>query len=185
MFERGFKTKAEKLSENYRKELGIHVCGILPAQKLAKHISVGIITLEDLDLDEKIKLKLLKADSGWSAVVLDNIDNKKLIVHNHKHNSGRQQSNLMHELAHVICEHKANESPNSKFSFMRSYDKKHEDEAGYLGAALQISRPGLLWAFKRKMSHSEIATHFNASEEMVRFRVNASGVGRQVAYKNR
>lgn len=188
MFERGFKTKAEKLSSEFRTKTGIHVCGVLPAQHLANHLNVGILTLDDLDLDDKIKSRLLGQngnDSGWSAVILNNCDNKKVIVHNHLHSEARQQSNLMHELAHVICGHTVDDSHVKHLSFLRKYDAQQEEEAGFLGAALQLSRPALLWAVKEKMSDSEIALYFNASVEMVRFRINSTGVRKQIGFKNR
>lgn len=46
----------------------------------------------------------------------------------------------------------------------------------YLGGCLQIPRRGLLWAIQRQMTQTEIAVHFHASEEMVRFRSNVTGV---------
>lgn len=52
-----------------------------------------------------------------------------------------------------------------------------EDEATYLGGCLQIPRRGLLWAVQQKMVLPRIATHFGASEEMVCFRSNMTGIG--------
>jgi hypothetical protein len=37
---------------------------------------------------------------------------------------------------------------------------------------LQIPRRGLLWAVQKKMTINRIALHFNASEDMVKFRIN-------------
>ncbi|WP_375480311.1 hypothetical protein [uncultured Nostoc sp.] len=39
-----------------------------------------------------------------------------------------------------------------------------------------MPRRGLLWAVQRQMTQTQIAVHFNASEEMVRFRSNLTGV---------
>lgn len=62
---------------------------------------------------------------------------------------------------------------------------KQEAEAEFLGAALQISKACLFWALKRNMTHAQIATHFNASEDMVKYRINASGVAKQRYYMSK
>lgn len=65
------------------------------------------------------------------------------------------------------------------------FDAAQEAEAAYLGGCLQIPREGLLWALRRHMSTAEIARHFGASELMVRYRRNVTGVDRQVARRVR
>lgn len=83
----------------------------------------------------------------------------------------------MHEAAHLICNH----SP-AKVGLcgMRSYDDVHEEEAKWLGASLQITRHGLLWAVRKQMGNDEIARFYGASEALVRFRRNLTGVDRQM-----
>ncbi|MNL71025.1 hypothetical protein D3C87_1961100 [compost metagenome] len=86
----------------------------------------------------------------------------------------------MHEIAHILCEHKVKELPqgvNLPFG-MRDFDQLQEEEAIYLGATLQLSKPCLLWAKKRKMTNDEIASHFNASVEMVNFRMSVTGLNK-------
>src|SRR5690606_1395166 len=94
------------------------------------------------------------------------------------------QSNLMHELAHVICEHTQTSSHRGIIvpMSMREYNAVQEEEATTLGAALMISRDGLVWALKKRWSHSTIGKYYNASDEMVRFRINSTGVLKQLKY---
>jgi Zn-dependent peptidase ImmA (M78 family) len=54
--------------------------------------------------------------------------------------------------------------------------QNNEDEATYLGGCLQIPKRGLLWATQRKMLLPQIAAHFGASEAMVLFRSNVTGI---------
>lgn len=84
----------------------------------------------------------------------------------------------MHEIAHVICEHKgAAVQCSGKLPWaFRTFNEDQEDEAKWLGACLQIPRAGLVWAINRKMTNQGIAEHFCASEALVRFRRNATGV---------
>ncbi len=80
----------------------------------------------------------------------------------------------MHELAHVLLKHAmVHFDPETGLPKRRQSD---EDEATYLGGCFQIPRRGLLWAVQRKMILPQIAAHFGASEEMVKFRSNVTGV---------
>jgi Zn-dependent peptidase ImmA (M78 family) len=181
---RGFKAKAERIATEYREKLDIHPCAPLCAFTLAKFLGIVVYdaTYFLSELNEINKLSGLDGnDCGWSALTMLNKDGKRLIIHNPFHTPARQQSNIMHEIAHILCEHKKKPLPkeiNLPFG-MRDFDKEQEDEAVYLGDTLQLSRPCLLWAKKRNMNNSEIANHFNASIEMVNFRVASTGVNKQ------
>jgi hypothetical protein len=163
--------RLEAIAAKQRSILGFKAFEPLPAKVLANYFQATIFTTETVPNVEPKKLELLSNSDGWSAVI---ISKKPLwIVHNSRHTPQRQQSNFMHEFAHVILNHK-----------MVGYDsqtglpqrrQQDEDEAVYLGGCLQIPRRGLLWAKQRKMAISQIALHFNASEEMVKFRNNVSG----------
>jgi Zn-dependent peptidase ImmA (M78 family) len=88
----------------------------------------------------------------------------------------------MHELAHIICEHKVSDEilNTGLIGFLRNHDVQQENEAEWLGSCLQLPRPALVWALKEKMNNGEIAEYFNASEEMVRYRINITGVNKQI-----
>jgi Zn-dependent peptidase ImmA (M78 family) len=184
---RGFKAKAERLSLEYREKLAQHVCAPLDAFKLAEYMCIPIFTPNDFFSSKEDVNKLCgtpSQDTGWSALTMTTSTGDTIIIHNHLHSPARQQSNLMHELAHIICEHKIPEE-YKKISLpigMRFCNEVQEEEAKFLGAALQIAKPGLHWAFKRNMDYQTIAKHFNASEEMVKFRVNSTGILKQRAY---
>ena len=120
-------------------------------------------------------------DCEWSALTMKTRLGNKIIIHNPYHSSGRQQSNIMHELAHIICEHTL---PTYDYGFkipmgMRHYNELQEEEARCLGETIQLPRKALEWATKANMSVPAIANHFLASEEMVSYRLNISGVTRQ------
>jgi Zn-dependent peptidase ImmA (M78 family) len=183
----GFKTRAEKLALNYRKDLQLMPKDPLCGFKLAEHLNIEVYTAPNFIKDTALLKNILgttKKDSGWSALTMLTEKGNKIIIHNHLHAPPRQQSNLMHELAHIICEHRPIESKsNDHLSLlMRQYNPQHEEEAAYLGSALQIPREGLLWALKEKMKKSDIAMHFKASEQMVTFRINSTGVRKQLGF---
>ncbi|MEO6301907.1 MAG: ImmA/IrrE family metallo-endopeptidase [Bacteroidia bacterium] len=184
---KGFKSQSEKISVGYRSELKLEPHGYLCGFELAKHLGVNVFTPHDYfgtTVDLKDLIGSVGKDSGWSALTMKNKNNKTIIIHNPLQATVRQQSNMMHELAHIICKH---EHPN-KYSeinlpeFMRTYDKQQEEEANQLGSTLQITRDGLLWALKQKMTIEEISEHFNASAAMVSLRINTTGVRKQLSY---
>jgi Zn-dependent peptidase ImmA (M78 family) len=184
IFERGFKTKAENLSIEYREKMGLKAWDPLDAFKLAEFLNIPVISPQDITSSQELINILcgsIGKSSGWSALVMNTSFNEKIIIHNSIHSAGRQQSNVMHEIAHIICGHEIPEKYKNMLlpSAMVFNDKKQEAEAGYLGAALQMSRACLHWALKRNYTHPQIADHFLASEEMVKFRINSSGVAFQ------
>lgn len=173
ILKRGFKAKAEKIATECRENLNIHPCAPLCAFKLAEYLNVHIYnTTEFLKEENEIE--------GFSALTMFTKIGNRVIIHNSFHNPFRQQSNIMHEIAHILCKHIVKELPkgvNLPFG-MRDYDRLQEEEAIYLGATLQLSRPCLLWAKKRNMTSEEIAQHFNASVKMVNFRMGLTGVNK-------
>jgi len=183
ILKRGFKAKAEKIATECREKLNLHACAPICAFKLAHHLKIDIYAASDFFNDEKILQKFSGIDSeayGWSALTMITKKGNRIIIHNNFHSPARQQSNIMHEIAHVLCEHKI-EKKEYDFNIplgMRDYDKLQEEEAICLGATLQLSRPCLLWAKKRNLTNDQIADHFNASLEMVKFRISMTGVNK-------
>lgn len=182
LLERGFKARAERLSESFRSELGISKFAPLDAFDLAKHLKISIFSVLELkdDLQHKDYARL-SDPSKFSAVWMPNSENEKIIIHNNFHSKKRQQSNLMHELAHIILGHEIPDE-QAKLCFLLGlhyYNQVHEEEAKHLGGCLQITRPGLLWALKKGDSEIEMSEYFNASTEMVSYRLRVTGVLRQ------
>lgn len=188
ILKRGFKAKAERLAKEYRVNLGVHPCAPLCAFKLAEHLEIKVQPATDL-LALPNEINRLSGANGkdceWSALTMENESGQKLVLHNPFHSVARQQSDLMHELSHIICKH---ERKDEVYDFpipfgMRYYDEEEEEEAKCLGSALQLATPCLLWAKKRNMPYAEIATHFNASVDMVTYRMNMTGIAKRMNFK--
>lgn len=182
LLERGFKAKAERLSEKFRNELAISKFAPLDAFDLAKHLEIPIFSVLELKDDlQPTQYDRLSDPKKFSAVWMPNCDNEKIIIHNNFHSKKRQQSNLMHELAHIILGHEIPDE-QARLCFLLGlhyYNPVHEEEAKYLGGCLQITRPGLLWCIKNGDSESEISEYYVASTEMVSYRLRITGVLRQ------
>ena len=187
LLKRGFKAESERLAVEYRNKMSIHACAPLCAFKLAEHLNIPIYSAtEFLNLPDEIE-RLSDESFGWSALTMITGANNRIIINNPYHSQARQQSDLMHELAHVICDHKQS---LSKYDFeiplgMRHFDEVQEEEAICLGATLQITRPGLLWALKRNYTVDQIANHFNSSVDMATYRIRMTGVAKQRGYSSK
>lgn len=164
--------RLEAIATKQRNVLNFKAFDSFSAKVLIEHFQARIFTAETVPHAEPEQIKVLCNSDNWSAGI---IKIKPLwIVHNFRHTSARRQSNLMHEFAHVILKHKmVGYDPKTGLPQRRQQD---ENEAVYLGGCLQIPRRGLLWAKQNQMNSSQVALHFNASGEMVKFRCNINGI---------
>jgi IrrE N-terminal-like domain len=186
--ERGFKSRAEKKAVWARSLCGLPQNARLAARQLAARLRIPILGPREIPgLPPEVLAKLLSDFSScWSAATLV-LKNGFLIIYNTAHTLQRQESDLMHEIAHVLCEHKPVliEPPGKLPWASRTFSSEQEEEAIWLGGCLQIPRIGLLEAVQRGLSNSSIASLFGASEEMVRYRRNTTGVDKQLHRRSR
>ena len=136
--------EAEEEARDYRQALGIRDNQALPAKSLANHLGIRIMSPDQIPgLDSSHSDWLSNLDSKWSAGTVEIPElNRIFIVYNPAHSEPRQESDAMHEMAHIIRQH----PPTGMNGSFRHYDQQQEEEAQYLGACLQITRAGLLWA---------------------------------------
>lgn len=164
--------RLEAIATKQRNILNFKAFEAFPAKVLIDYFKATIFTAETVPNAELKHIKVLCNSDDWSAVIIS--IEPLWIVHNLHHTLARQQSDFMHEFAHVILKHKmVGYDPQTGLPQRRQQD---EDEAIYLGGCLQIPRRGLLWAKQKKLTIPQIALHFNASEEMVKFRSNVNGI---------
>jgi Zn-dependent peptidase ImmA (M78 family) len=133
-------------------------------------------------LPSDILEQLLQKDPwGWSAIsVLQGAN--AVIICNPQHSPGRQSSDIVHELAHLILGHEpARLIMSHDGSFvMRSYDQKDEDEANWLAWSLLLPRDGLAACRRQKLTTLEIANRFSVSDTLVNFRLRMTAVDAQI-----
>ncbi len=176
---RGFKTWAEKLAIEQRQLLALKPHDPLSAKALASFHDVMVIEPSELPgITPEILRQLLHFGSDtWSAVSFER-KGCTVIIHNPVHSARRQESNIMHEMAHVLCGHSPSHLVHSDglpFT-LRTYNSDQEAEAVWLGGCLQLPRSGLLWAIHQGMSDSAMVEHFGASIDQVRYRCQVTGV---------
>jgi Zn-dependent peptidase ImmA (M78 family) len=183
---RGFKAEAERIAEKQREEAGLSKFSPLNAFDLAKQLGIPVCPVTEIltELQAEKIIHPIDKSQEFSALWMPNCDGDPIIIYNPCHSAYRQQSDLMHEIAHILRKH---ETPDEIKKLclllnLRSYDKLQEAEAKYLGGCLQITRAGLLWALKNNYSYEQISEYYCASADMVRYRINSTVVERQRAH---
>lgn len=180
--ERGFKAWAERTSIAFRRELELSPDDALSPWQLAEYLGVSLITPHDIpDITQDVLDQLLEADPwGWSGVGLQ-VDGHALVIYNPRKSSGRQASDITHEISHTILEHQpATIIYSAEMDIgLRSFNQKQEDEANCLAWALLLPREGLVRAKRHRLSVEQIAAQYGVTNTLVTFRINTSGVGAQ------
>lgn len=176
---RGFKAEAERTAARVRRELGLAAHDRLDPRDLAAHRRVAIVNAEELvDIAELEELERLQAYS-FSAATFE-IQGRKIIVVSPLRNSGRQNSDIAHELAHDMLGHDLSEIREVDGMPFRTCNPGEEEEATAFGGTLLLPRPLLLSAARRGATIEQIASQYDVTVEMARFRYNATGVAKQV-----
>ncbi|MFN6515278.1 MAG: ImmA/IrrE family metallo-endopeptidase [Nostoc sp. CreGUA01] len=167
-----FRQRCEAIATEQRSLLGVRAFERLPANTLAAKLGATLLTPDRVPNLEPDQVALLLARNEWSAGIIRY--NPLWIVYNPRHAPTRHESNLMHEIAHVLLNHKP--VGFDPVTGLPKRKQNNEDEATFLGGCLQIPKRGLLWATQQKMLLPQIASHFGASEAMVQFRSNVTDV---------
>ncbi|MEW6313005.1 MAG: ImmA/IrrE family metallo-endopeptidase [Pseudomonadota bacterium] len=188
MFKRGFKSWCESVAAKYRKDLDLAFDGSLPPKLLAQKLNVLVWKPEDIPgLDKKDLTQLTKNDpKSWSAVTLQ-LPQIEAIIVNSAHALVRQTSSIMHELSHIILEHKPArvDVSDQGYLLLHNYDRTQEDEADWLAATLLVPREALLVVFARVKTPQEAAKHFGVSTDLLEWRKRMTGVQAQLARRSK
>lgn len=161
-----------------RSAIGLARHAPLCAFKLAEHLEIPVKSIHECGFPDDGERY-----DDWSAALVYNKLGKPVILHNKTHSLPRQQSDVMHEISHHHCGHPLTEHPLGFLvpATMLTVSPKHEQEAEWLGATLQLPRSALAWAIqKQRMTITEIAEMYVASQQMVRYRVNMTGFAKVV-----
>lgn len=176
---RGFKAEAERDAARVRKELGLALHDRLDPRDLARHLGIAVVDASDLvDIDDLEELERLQA-FAFSAATFE-IEDRSIVVVSPLRTIGRQNSDIAHELAHVMLSHNLSEIREVDGMPFRTCKPEEEEEATAFGGTLLLPRPLLLSAARRQATVDEISQQYEVTIEMARFRYNSTGVARQV-----
>lgn len=176
---RGFKAEAEREAVRARKALGLAPHDPLDPADLARNLGIAVVDAATLvDLAELEELERLQA-FAFSAATFE-IEGRKIIVFSPLRSVGRRNSDIAHELAHVMLKHDLAEIRELNGMPFRTCRPEEEEEATAFGGTLLLPRPLLLSAARRRASVEQMATDFVVTPEMARFRFNSTGVAKQL-----
>jgi hypothetical protein len=188
VLERGFKTWAENLALNIRRDLSLAAHAPLSPLVLAEHLDVKVWTPRDVPgITQPVLNQLLHDDpDGWSAVSCSS-NERVIVIYNPKHSGGRQNSDIAHELAHILLEHEPSRIVLSHDGamVMRSFDPKQEEEANWLGWCILLPRAALVRAMSNRLEVEEIAEQWAVSRTLVEYRIRMTGVRTQMSRRRR
>lgn len=182
-FDRGFKSWAERTALAFRRTFELRSSDPLDTLQLSKHLDVKLITPNDVTgLPANCLQQLLVIDKdGWSAVTLSKSD-KHTVIYNPRHSEGRRSSDIMHELSHLIIGHEPSKlilSPDGG-TVLRSHDPKQEDEASWLAGCLLLPREALVHIIRVRMPDPVVCSSYKVSNDLLRYRLNITGVTYQM-----
>ena len=173
-FQRGFKTRANKIALGLRKQLGSSGTAPLDPRDVLHRLSIQIVPLSEFQRICPCETAALLSNSGgFSAMLLPVERGKRIIIHNDSHSPRRQVSDLSHEVAHVLLAHPAEIVCMGDLA--RRADSLVEAEAAYLGGCILVPNEAAhRIAFSGVDSH-KAADGYGVSEEMITYRLRMSG----------
>lgn len=128
-----------------------------------------------------------KDPESWSAFTM-RVEDRHLIVYNSTQSSARQNSVVMHELAHITLGHELTSASVTEDGHFvpTTYDQDQEHEADWLAGALLLPRPALLKIKFNNMIDDVAMDYFKVSNQMLTWRFRMTGVDYQIgATRNR
>jgi Zn-dependent peptidase ImmA (M78 family) len=180
----GFKADAERRAVELRRQLQLAPRDYARPEKLADAASVTIVDADRLiDRRRLEELEHIQA-FAFSACTFD-IGGRRIIVTNPLRSGGRRNSDIAHELAHILLNHELAEVRDIAGTHFRTCEPGEEEEATALGGTLLLPRPLLYQAVRAGMDTTQIADHYNVTVDMARYRLNTTGVERQLRAQGR
>jgi hypothetical protein len=176
---RGFKAEAERLADGYRTELHLNPGDRLDVRQLADHLGIAIHSADELTSINKLHALEHLQPMAFSACSFQ-IGTERIIVFNPLMSIGRRQSDIGHELAHILLKHPLGSIQTIAGVTFFTCDDEQEQEANWFAGCLLLPRKLLVRAARLGMSVEDIAEKYEVTESMARFRLAATGVRRQV-----
>lgn len=177
---RGFKAEAERLAERTRTQLGVTPAEPAEVRALARHLNVEVVPADALIDRQKLQDLETAQEGAFSAATFHLSKDRVVIVCNPLNDPARTKSDIAHELAHILLGHQVRELQTIAGHTFFTCDPEQEEEANWLAGCLLLPRPVLLREAFAGATAETIATRYQVSLHMARFRLNTSGVLMQV-----
>lgn len=171
---RGFKAEAERISLQTRADMGVKDNERINATDLANHLRIEVRSAGELIDISRLEAIEAAQPGAFSACTFE-LPDRRVIVFSPLSTPARIQSDIAHEVAHVLLNHAVKDVQQvGEFSFF-SCDPEEEQEATWLAGCLLLPRPLVLAAARKGMTAGQIASVFGVSTQMANFRLRATG----------
>jgi hypothetical protein len=178
---RGFKAEAERLATRLRSEMRVAPDARLDVDQLARHLGVSVRSADELVPRAELE-RLHELQPGCFSAATFHLPNGSVVAVTNPLNDSpaRRDSDLAHELAHVILKHSPAQVDRLGDLTFFDCNPEQEEEANWLAGCLLLPRPLLLRSARQGLTPLQVAEINAVSIEMARFRLNTSGVYLQV-----
>jgi len=177
-YRRGFKTEANDIAREIRGELKLGPLAPLDPRVLADWLEIPVHGLSEFVAVAPSVAYLRDVEPDAFSAVTVFFGRSRKIVYNDAHTLARQNSDIGHEVAHGLLLHPPTPALDDKGC--RNWNQDIEDEATWLAGALLVTEDAALSIARRGLSRAEAAEQFNVSEQMIQFRLNATGAIKRV-----
>ena len=176
---RGFKAAAERTAKEVRSELGIAEHAAIDICAVAEHRRIRVVSAAELVDEERLEeIESIQA-YAFSACTFE-VNDRHVIVFNPLRSQERTNSDIAHELSHLLLKHELGEVQYLHGVPFRTCRADEEEQATALGGTILLPRPLLIREARRGSNIEAIARAYSVAEEMARFRWNTTGVAKQV-----
>jgi Zn-dependent peptidase ImmA (M78 family) len=156
--------------------MGLRPDAPLDIRDLVRHLNVEIIRADSL-VDRARLEELERVQPGaFSAATFHLPDGRTVSVCNPCNDPARTNSDIGHELAHILLDHDVREIQQLAGHTFLTCNPEQEEEATWLAGCLLLPRPLLLREAIAGSSPDSLAARYQVSATMARFRLNTSGV---------
>lgn len=180
---RGFKAEAERTAEAIRAEMGKRASDPLDAVELARHVGAEVRRADELTSLEKLETLEQLQPGAFSACTFS-IGDRHVVVYSPLASAGRTQSDISHEVAHIVLKHEMKSVMRLGSMSFFTCDPEEEQEANWLAGCLLLPRRLLYMAARRGLDGAGIAATYTVSEQMAAYRLRTTGVMRQLGARD-
>jgi Zn-dependent peptidase ImmA (M78 family) len=172
---RGFKAEANRISLRLRTSLGLTRHSPINLTALGDKLGIRVVPLSNFkdECPDAVQHLNRKDRSAFSAATVPLPDGRHVILFNDSHSKARCQSNIAHEIAHIVLGHEFTLPIDNTGT--RVFDRDVEDEANWLGPAILISNEAALHILRSALSTEAACAQYGVSAAVLRMRINASG----------
>lgn len=182
---RGFKAEAERLAKDIWSEMRLTPSDTMDAVKLAEHVDCIVHSADALvDIGKLKELYQIQRDAFFACTFKLPV-NRYAIVFNPLMSDTRRNSDIAHEVAHIVLRHSLSRLERLGDIAFLSCDKQQEEEAAWLSGCLLLPRFALIRDLRKRKTPGAIARNRILSRAMVEYRIRVTGAARQFTAEHR